>query len=83
MREAIHLEIKQPSTPTLSIGEIKIVGQAGQADSYDGDYEVMPKLTEQFLATANKLMRNDVKINKIPITSISNSSGGKTVIIGG
>ena len=55
----------------------------GDAEEYKGSYEVTPKLEEQTLQTASKVMRNDVKIKEIPITTVSNSSGGNTVIIGG
>jgi hypothetical protein len=50
---------------------------------YDGSYEVTPKIVEQKLMTANKVMEKDVIIERIPITTVSNSSGGNTVIIGG
>lgn len=50
---------------------------------YEGDYDATPKLVEQRLPTKNKLLIDDVKIEKIPITIVSNSSGGNTVIIGG
>lgn len=55
----------------------------GDVDEYKGSYEVTPRLEEQTLSTAHKVMRNDVKIKKIPITTVSNTSGGNTVIIGG
>ena len=55
----------------------------GNVEEYKGSYEVTPRLQEQTLPTARKVMRDDVKINKIPITTVSNSSGGNTVIIGG
>ena len=54
----------------------------GDTEEYKGSYEVTPKLEAQTLPTALKVMRNDVEIKEIPITSVSNSSGGNTVIIG-
>ena len=63
--------------------DVIIVPMYKDVTLYEGDYEVTPKLEEQTLSTANKFMQNDVKINKIPITTVSNSSGGNTVIIGG
>ena len=53
------------------------------ADSYDGSYEVTPKVDSQILPTADKYMEKDVLINKIPYYSTSNSSGGNTIYIGG
>lgn len=54
----------------------------GDTEEYEGSYEVTPKLEEQSLPTALKVMRNDIKIKEIPITKVSNTSGGNTVIIG-
>lgn len=51
-------------------------------DVYDGVYQVTPKLESQTLATRNKLMTDDVTVEEIPISSVSNTAGGNTVIIG-
>ena len=56
------------------------VEQDGPA--YDGEYIVTPKTTEQTLSTANKVLREDVLINKIPYFEVGNNSGGDTVYIG-
>lgn len=51
---------------------------------YTGDYSVTPKFdSEVTLSTANKVMREDVTIHKIPHYEVSNSFGGNTLIIGG
>ena len=55
----------------------------GNVSEYKGSYEVTPMLSEQTLSTAKKVMRDDVKIKEIPITRVTNTSGGNTVIIGG
>lgn len=55
----------------------------GNAEEYNGSYEVTPKLEEQTLQTAKKVMREDVTIKEIPIFTVTNSSGGNTIIIGG
>lgn len=52
-------------------------------DLFDGSYIVDPKLEAQTMPTKGKVMGDDVTINKIPITVVSNASGGNTVIIGG
>lgn len=49
---------------------------------YEGDYEVTPKVDEQTLPTADKLLLEDVKIKKIPYFEVSNNSGGITASIG-
>lgn len=51
-------------------------------ETYDGDYTIIPKTTEQELWTKNKMMKNDVTVQKIPYHEISNETG-KTVVIGG
>lgn len=51
-------------------------------DVYDGVYQVTPKIESQTLATRNKLMTDDVTVEEIPISSVSNTAGGTTVIIG-
>ena len=63
--------------------DVVIVPIYKDAPPYEGVYDVTPKLVEQMLPTKNTLLSDDVKIEKIPITTVSNSSGGNTVIIGG
>ena len=79
------------SIPKLNIkGDLScsglLVGKVSNNASYDyylGDYNVTPKFEQQVLATDNKLMAGDVVVNAIPISKVSNTGGGKTVIIGG
>lgn len=52
------------------------------APEYEGEYEVIPKVIEQKLPTANKLLTEDIKIKEIPYFETSNTSGGHTVFIG-
>lgn len=54
----------------------------GNVEEYKGQYEVTPKVEEQTLLTAQKVMRNDIKIKEIPFFEVSNNSGGKTIFIG-
>ena len=51
-------------------------------ETYEGDYTVVPKTTEQELYTKNKMMKDDVTVQKIPYHEISNETG-TTVVIGG
>lgn len=53
------------------------------APSYDGEYEVIPKFTEEVLKTKNKLMKDNVVVYPIEVARVSNPSGGTTVYIGG
>lgn len=51
--------------------------------SYEGTYTVVPSTVEEItLATAQKVLLADVKVNKIPYAEVSNNKGGKTVTIG-
>ena len=49
---------------------------------YSGDYDVVPRVTEQTLPTKNKILIEDVIIKSIPYFDVSNTSGGSTVYIG-
>lgn len=52
-------------------------------DPYAGEYEVDPDFTGHTLPTKNKLLLENVVVNPIEVTSVSNTAGGKTVYIGG
>lgn len=53
------------------------------ATPYKGEYEVIPKFTEEVLKTKNKLMKDNVVVYPIEVARVSNPSGGTTVYIGG
>lgn len=64
--------------------DLVIVGDitAGQkVASYDGDYEVTPRVEGQELKTKHLYMTEDVTIHAIPFFEVSNKSGGNTVYI--
>lgn len=52
-------------------------------DPYAGEYEVDPDFTGHTLPTKNKLLLENVVVKPIEVASVSNTSGGKTVYIGG
>ena len=52
------------------------------AEYYEGEYAVIPKVTAQTLETENKLMLEDLTIKAIPYFEVSNLAGGSTVTIG-
>ena len=54
----------------------------GKLPYYEGDYVVIPKTVDQNLATENKSMRKDVTVKEIPVESVSNPQGGRTISIG-
>lgn len=55
--------------------------QAG-GEPYTGEYEVTPNFEVQELATKDKQMKDNVRIQPIPVHKIPNSTGGITLIIG-
>ena len=65
----------------VSFGEIQYVTVPETKAVYAGGYEVTPKIAEQVLATKQKYMKEDLKINAIPCYDVSNSAGGSTVYI--
>lgn len=50
--------------------------------TYDGDYQVVPKSTEQVLSTKDKKMTDDVTVKAIPYFETSNEEDGVTIFIG-
>lgn len=58
----------------------KVSGE--DVDPYLGDYIVTPTVNGFTLPTQQKLMTNDLTINKIPYYQVGNNSGGTTVYIG-
>ena len=61
-------------------GAVQIVKEH---DTYDGQYNVIPKGKAQMLYTMDKLMKENVIVEKIPYYEVSNDSDGITAIIGG
>lgn len=78
------IEILAKNTLTQEIGvkqDIVIVPIYKDVPQYEGDYEVTPKVSEQTLPTAKKLMSEDLTIKEIPYFEVGNNSGGDTVYI--
>ncbi len=57
-------------------------GGGGSGPEYTGTYTVTPTTSSQTLNTANRLLKDDVKIEAIPYSAVSNNTGGTTIIIG-
>ena len=56
-------------------------GSDGEMEYYEGPYEVTPAVKEATLQTSNKVMRRNLTVKSIPISIVSNESGGQTVYI--
>ncbi len=78
-KPAINFSVKSEEN-RITVEKASVVYMGGEP--YDGEYEVIPRLTQQILETKDKLLEQDLVIEKIPITSVSNQSGGNTIIIG-
>lgn len=63
--------------------ELGQVMEVPTAPAYTGEYEVIPKFTEEVLKTKNKLMKDNVVVYPIEVARVSNPSGGTTIYIGG
>ena len=50
---------------------------------YSGGYNFTPAIEEQVISTKNKTMLQNIKVNSIPCQEEINSSGGRTITIGG
>lgn len=65
------------------VGIVEVEGGVNEEDVYTGEYEVTPKAEEdQTLPTAQKYMKKNVNVHKIPFYEIDNAAGGTTVYIG-
>lgn len=59
------------------------VGGRGDYPEYDGAYEITPLPgTDQILATAGRVLTENVNVLEIPYYETTNESGGYTVSIG-
>lgn len=75
----LRLNVNSPKIG-MKVDKAVIVSVGGE--SYEGEYEVTPKVLSQTLPTAKKLMKDDVMIKAIPYFDVSNHAGGQTIYIG-
>lgn len=79
MDRALYLDV---SIQTDNYIDVTIEGSSGERlPYYEGSYEVDPRKVEQVLETANKSMADDVTVNAIFYSEVSNPYGD-TVFIG-
>lgn len=65
----------------LRIKDYQRVVVYGDADPYEGAYEVTPKVSEQTLETKKKILLDDIKVKGVPAYETSNFAGGTTFYI--
>ena len=64
-------------------GAVFEIGGQEPVEEYTGEYEVEPSFDDQILETSGKKMLDDLKVNRIAVSSVGNLAGGNTVYIGG
>lgn len=65
-----------------SLGQT-VIQYVGESNPYTGSYIIDPDFEGQVLQTRQKYMTDNVTVNPIQVESVSNTSGGRTVYIGG
>lgn len=77
----INVHVAAPSTIQVQLQDVSLINVVGE--KYEGDYEITPSTyTDKVMATQNMVMTRDVTVRKIPQFEVSNTSNGKTLIIG-
>ena len=72
-----------PTAPTIEVQLQNVVLISVEGKKYEGEYDITPSTyNDQVLATRNLVMTKDVTVRKIPQFEVSNTSNGKTLIIG-
>ena len=72
-----------PAAPVIEVQLQNIVLISVEGKKYEGEYDITPSTyNDKVLATQNLVMTKDVTVRKIPQFEVSNTSNGKTLIIG-
>lgn len=79
-KQKFHLCLKEEK-PTLNL-KLDFGYVADVYEHYSGSYVVAPKVYAQTMDTKDKVMDDDVNIEKIYYSQTENESGGYTVQIG-
>lgn len=78
----VVVQLDYPSVIALQLQDVSLINVVGE--KYEGEYDVTPSTyIDKVLATQNLVMTKDVTVRKIPQFEVSNTSDGKTLIIGG
>lgn len=82
--QGLVIDIDLTSSPSIEMDMSQTVSVMGDLDypMYEGPYDATPTVDGLKLATKRRSMSKDVSIDPIPIGSVSNESGGRTVTIG-
>ena len=77
----VTLRVRDDPVISLRVREAVTVAVAGE--EYTGPYTVKPDFSVQTLPTTDKTLRDDVTVEAIEVSRVSNQAGGTTVYIGG
>lgn len=80
--DKINLHFEEESEIKLAFVEKQIIVHS-DVEPYKGEYEVDPTFEPQTLFTAGKRMLDNLLVNEIRVSKVSNPFGGNTVYIGG
>lgn len=82
--QEISIDIDLTSRLSIDMHMSQAVSVIGDLNypMYAGPYDATPTVDGLTLATRRRSMSKDVTIEPIPIGSVSNNSGGRTVTIG-
>ncbi len=72
--DEVHLDVKFESLQVLHIDD---------AEYYEGSTFFVPDFVGTMFETANKKIRTNILVSRIPVNTVTNPQGGNTVIIGG
>lgn len=80
----IWMGSNQATMVALWSGDIvSSTGGGGQEyEHYMGTYDITPRVYSQTMETLDKVMDDDVTIQQIPLSEVSNLAGGRTATIG-
>ena len=78
---SVEFKELQSVIPT-DFGEVLRVVDPDSVPKYNGPYEITPSVDAKTIPTAQKLMKNDITVDGIPYSEVSNASNGYTVNIG-
>lgn len=72
-----------PTAPVIEVQLQNVVLISVEGKKYEGEYDITPSTyNDKVLATQNLVMTKDVTVRKIPQFEVSNTSNGRTLIIG-
>ena len=81
-KQSIEIGVKNAPAQKVNIEQdVILVPVYKDVPQYEGEYDVTPKVSEQTLPTAMKMLTEDVTIKSIPFFNVGNTSGGSTVYI--